>query len=195
MFSIEVDRKEISKEFPEIKNWLKKMNKLKLSESDLDKKDAQFYYSYGSFVAKSKNTPEALAEAAEEASKMLYEQRLELELSKVRASITMKVGDFCISDKLPKGKIPEKVRKIVAEITKVKMLVECEYYENREVKESIPEIDDSIVSVEIERKSKQPESEEQAFEVDYLLEKISKNGFSSLTEEERKFLDRKSREL
>ena len=196
MFSIDVERKEISEEFPMMKDWLKKMNKLRISEKELEKKEAQFYYTYGSFVPKSKNTDEALIEASEIAAKMLYEERLELELSKIRVFITMKVGDFSITDKLPKGTIPEKVKKVVAEITKVKMLVEAEYYDNQEVRDSIPEPDSSIVSIEIEKKSKPTNTAETGeFEVDDLLEKISKNGFGSLSEEERKFLDKKSREL
>ena len=195
MFVIDVDRKEISEEFPAMKAWMKKINKLKLGEGEFDKKEAEFYYTYGFFVGKSKNTTEALQEAAEITSKMLFDERLAHELTKIRVYITMKAGEFMITDKLPKGTIPEKVKKVVAEVTKVKMSIESEYYQNQEVKDSIPEIDRSIVNVEVTRKSKEEGEEPVRFEIDAILEKISKNGYDSLSEDEKTFLDKKSREL
>lgn len=193
MFVIDVDRKEISEEFPTMKAWMKKINKLKLGEEEFDKKEAEFYYTYGFFVGKSKNTPEALQEAAEATSKMLFEERLAHELTKIRVYITMKAGEFMITDKLPKGTIPEKVKKVVAEVTKVKMSIESEYYQNQEVKDSIPELDKSIVNVEVTKKSK--DEEPVRFDIDAILEKIGKHGYESLSEDEKTFLDKKSREL
>ena len=195
MFVIDVDRKEISEEFPTMKAWMKKINKLKLGEEEFDKKEAEFYYTYGFFVGKSKNTPEALQEAAEATSKMLFEERLAHELTKIRVYITMKAGEFMITDKLPKGTIPEKVKKVVAEVTKVKMSIESEYYQNQEVKDSIPELDKSIVNVEVTRKSKEEDEEPVRFDIDAILEKIGKHGYESLSEDEKTFLDKKSREL
>ena len=55
MFVIDVERKEVTKEFPIIKDWLKKMKKIKLNEGEFDKDEVEFYYSYGFFVPKSKN--------------------------------------------------------------------------------------------------------------------------------------------
>lgn len=193
MFVIDVDRKEISAEFPTMKAWMKKINKLKLGEGEFDRKEAEFYYTYGFFVGKSKNTPEALQEAAEATSKMLFEERLAHELTKIRVYITMKAGEFMITDKLPKGTIPEKVKKVVAEVTKVKMSIESEYYQNQEVKDSIPELDKSIVNVEVTKKSK--DEEPVRFDIDAILEKIGKHGYESLSEDEKTFLDKKSREL
>ena len=195
MFVIDVDRKEISEEFPTMKAWMKKINKLKLGEGEFDKKEAEFYYTYGFFVGKSKNTPEALQEAAEATSKMLFEERLAHELTKIRVYITMKAGEFMITDKLPKGTIPEKVKKVVAEVTKVKMSIESEYYQNKEVKDSIPELDKSIVNVEVTKKSKGEDEEPVRFDIDAILEKIGKHGYESLSEDEKTFLDKKSREL
>lgn len=195
MFVIDVDRKEISEEFPTMKAWMKKINKLKLGEEEFDKKEAEFYYTYGFFVGKSKNTPEALQEAAEATSKMLFEERLAHELTKIRVFITMKAGEFMVTDKLPKGTIPEKVKKVVAEVTKVKMSIESEYYQNQEVKDSIPELDKSIVNVEVTRKSKEEDEEPVRFDIDAILEKIGKHGYESLSEDEKTFLDKKSREL
>ena len=195
MFVIDVDRKEISEEFPTMKAWMKKINKLKLGEEEFDKKEAEFYYTYGFFVGKSKNTPEALQEAAEATSKMLFEERLAHELTKIRVFITMKAGEFMITDKLPKGTIPEKVKKVVAEVTKVKMSIESEYYQNQEVKDSIPELDKSIVNVEVTRKAKDEGEEPVRFDIDAILEKIGKYGYESLSEDEKTFLDKKSREL
>ena len=58
MFVIDVERKEVTKEFPIIKDWLKKMKKIKLNEGEFNKDEVEFYYSYGFFVPKSKNNDE-----------------------------------------------------------------------------------------------------------------------------------------
>ena len=130
---------------------------------------------------------------------MLYPERLELELSKVRVNISIKLDNFIITDRLPKGTIPQKVKDIVAEVTKVKMMVESEFSYNKTVLESIPALDKTIVDIEI---VKGPEdlpiefvSEVQTFTIDSILDKISKKGYESLSKEEKEFLDNKSKNM
>jgi bacterioferritin (cytochrome b1) len=124
---------------------------------------------------------------------MLYEDRLEEEMRKVRVGLTIKSGDFAMTDMFPKGEIPEKVRKVVAEIVKTKMLLEYEYHKNDVVKTSIPEVDRTIADVKIEGLFDVEEEEEKIFEVDEILEKITKHGYENLSTEEKEFLDKKSR--
>jgi hypothetical protein len=45
MFVIDVERKEVTKEFPIVKDWLKKMKKIKLNEGEFNKDEVEFYYS------------------------------------------------------------------------------------------------------------------------------------------------------
>lgn len=197
MFGIDVDRKEVTREFPIVKDWIKKMKKLKLDEVEFEKDEVEFYYSYGFFVPKSKNNEEEYLKSIESTLTMLYPERLAFELSKVRVNISMKLDNFIITDRLPKGSVPTRIHEIVAEVTKVKMMVESEFSYNKEVLESIPALDKTIVDIEI---IKNPETHEiegssQSFTIDTILDKISKKGYESLTKEEKEFLDNKSKNM
>lgn len=197
MFGIDVDRKEVTKEFPIVKDWLKKLKKLKLGDGEFDKDEVEFYYSYGFFVPKSKNKEEEYLKSIESTLTMLYPERLAFELSKVRVNISMKLDNFIITDRLPKGSVPTRVHEIVAEVTKVKMMVESEFSYNKEVLESIPALDKTIVDIEIIRnpETQEIESESQSFTIDTILDKISKGGYESLSKEEKEFLDNKSKNM
>jgi hypothetical protein len=206
MFVIDVERKEIAKEFPIVKEWLKKMKKIKLNEGDFEKDKVEFYYSYGFFVPKSKNNDEEYKKSLESTLTMLYPERLAFELSKVRVNLTMKLDNFIITDRLPKGSIPTKIKDIVAEVTKVKMMVESEFSYNKEVLESIPALDKSVVDIEIVKNGESTllttgsttsleKPVENDFTIDTILDKISKKGYESLSKEEKEFLDNKSKNM
>jgi len=198
MFVIDVERKEITKEFPIVKDWLKKMKKIKLNEGEFDKDQVEFYYSYGFFVPKSKNNDEEYLKSMESNLKMLYPERLKLELSKVRVNLSMKLDNFIITDRLPKGSIPTKIQEIVAEVTKVKMMVESEFSYDKEVLDSIPALDKSIVDIEIVKNDDVTRLETTSasnLNIDSILDKISKKGFDSLSKEEKEFLDNKSKNM
>lgn len=200
MFVIDVDRKEVINEFPIIKDWLKKMKKIKLNEGEFNKDDVEFYYSYGFFVSKSKNNETDYLKSLESNLNLLYPERLTFELSKVRVNISMKLNNFIITDRLPKGSIPSKISDIVAEVTKVKMMVESEFSYNKEVLESIPALDKTIVDIEIVKNGQSTLSTTEDkdtitndFTIDTILDKISNKGYDSLTKEEKEFLDNKSK--
>ena len=199
MFVIDAKRKEVAKEFPIVKDWIKKIKKIKITKTEFDKNDIEFYYSYGFFVPKSKNKEDEYLKSLDLSMAMLYPERLELELSKVRVNISMKLDNFIITDRLPKGTIPQKAKDIVAEVTKVKMMVESEFSYNKIVLESIPALDKTVVDIEI---VKGPQdlpiefvSEAQTFTIDSILDKISKKGYESLSKEEKDFLDNKSKNM
>jgi hypothetical protein len=195
MFTINVEKDELVNQFPEVKKWVKKIQKMSFSNKEFDESNIEFYCSYGYFVPKSYNG-EKFSEISEITSKMLFQERLNFELSKVRVNLTMKIGHFVIGDRLPKGVIPETVVRIVTEVTKVKMMVESEYYQNEEVKKSIPEIDKTFVDIEIVREVVSNDyKEDKNFDVDSILDKISQKGLDSLSDEEKDFLDNKSKGL
>ena len=128
--------------------------------------------------------------------KMLYPQRLALELSKVRVNVTIKIDEFMMTNRLKRGMMPELVKSMVTEITKYKMSIESEFHLNKEVKDSIPDFDESVVSIEVIRKEiGEDKIEEEYFDLDDILDKIAKHGLESLTEGEKDFLDKKSKEM
>jgi hypothetical protein len=196
MFTINVEKDELVNQFPEVKKWVKKIQKMSFSKKgEVNDSEIEFYCSYGYFVPKSFNG-DKYPEIAEATSKMLFDERLNFELSKVRVNLTMKIGHFVISDRLPKGVIPHSVVKIVTEVTKVKMMIESDYYQNEEVKNSIPEIDKTFVDIEIVKDVVTNDyKEDKNFDIDSILDKISQKGLDSLSNEEKDFLDNKSKGL
>lgn len=193
MYNIIIEKSE-ALSIPKVKQWIENFNLISFSEKEITEDDVQVFCSFGYFVPKSHNG-DKFEEISEMSSKMLFQDRLNFEMSKVRVSLTVKVGNFTITDRLPKGIIFESVKKVVAELTKVKMTVESEYYNIQEVKESIPEFDKSIIDFEIVKDVVKNDYNHQInFDVDDILDKISKQGIDSLSEEEKQFLDSKSKE-
>jgi hypothetical protein len=195
MFTITVSKEEVLLDFPFIQDkWIDVIKKgIKV---DLDESKIEFYYSYGYFIPKVDDKEKYYDDMFEKCSNMLFNERLEFELSKVRVNLTLKSGNFFISDRLPKGSMPKSIKDIVTEITKVKMLVESEYHDNDKISDSIPDIDKNIVSFEIIRDVVNSDySKSQKFDIDNILDKISKEGMDSLSDEEREFLDKKSKDL
>lgn len=194
MFTILTTKEEVTNDIPSLYNdWYKVIKQMK---PDLDESKLDMYYSYGFFHANVENKEDYYSQVFEKYSTMLFEDRLQYELSKVRVNLTIKSGHFFLSDRLPKGTIPKIINDIVTEITKVKMLVEYEYNQNEEVKSSIPEIDTDIVSFEIIRDVVNSDySKSQSFDIDSILDKISQKGMDSLSDEEKDFLDKKSKGL
>lgn len=156
----------------------------------------EFYYSFGSFLPKLQNKEEFYINMWEETARMLWSERLEHELSKIRVELTLKMGKFSISDRMSKEYIPSLVVSLVTEITKLKMMFECEMNGIQEVKESIPPLDrDYLDEDSVKELLKLVFGGQQQFDLDTLLDKISESGMESLTEAERNFLNKRSREI
>lgn len=195
MFILDTTKEDVMNDFPFVMDWIN-VAKDHIIKNEIDESKIEFYYSYGFFVPKVQNKEEMYNKMFEDCIKMKFPERLDFEMSKVRVNLTMKLGHFILSNRLEKGSIPESIRKIVTELTKVKMTVESEYHENYDVKDSIPEIDREVVSFEIIRDVvKSDYSESQNFDIDSILDKISNQGMDALSDEEKDFLDKKSKDM
>ncbi len=188
MYLINTNLEEVTKEFDFVNSWIDTVCENILHKEKENCKITMFY-NYGYFVPKGKG-------ANPEQYDMLFDDRLQYELSKVRVNVTVKIDEFMMTNRLKKGLVPDIIKSMVTEITKYKMQIECEFHENKEVKDSIPPYDESIVSVEVIKKEIGTESiEEDYFDIDDILDKIATNGIDSLTEKEKEFLDKKSKEM
>lgn len=192
MFLIPITAEEV-KEIPKVKEWIQNMNLISFDQSKVDIDDIEFHCSFGYFVPKSHNTEDKFIDIFETMSNMPFEERFNYELSKVRVNILLKWKKFSISDRLPKGVIPTSVFNLVKELTKVKMTLEFESHGKEEIKKTIPEIDTSLVNIETFNQVASSEIQKD-FNIDDILDKISQNGIGSLSEEEKEFLDNKSKE-
>ena len=193
MFLLPVLKEDVLNDFPIVSEWLD-IIQFSILKKQIEDSKLELYYTYDYFLPKVVNKEEFYIDLQEQYNNMLFDDRLKFELSKVRVNLTIRVGKFAMSNRLPKGVVPENIKEIVTEVTKVKMMLEGEYHDNQEVINSIPDVDTSIVSYEIIKDAMHSEDSEKYFNVDEILDKISKNGLDSLSEEEKEFLDKKSKE-
>lgn len=194
MFIIPTTIEEVLDEFPYIEDWITSSSNF--LKKEIDREKIEFYYSYGYFVSVPEDRERYNREIKEFYSNLYFEERLNFELSKVKVNLTMRVGHFILSNRLQKGDIPIVISKIVKEITKVKMIIEGEKHCNQNIIDSIPPIDRSVISYKVVRDSLVgPNTFSDTFDIDNLLDKISKSGIESLSKEEKEFLDKKSKEF
>jgi hypothetical protein len=190
MYIIEVGIENVLKECPFAKDWIDVINK-NIKKSNFPVSKIESYYDYGFFVPASKNTQENYLINLQKSMNMMFDERLTLELSKVRVTLTLKMGNTMITQRLPKGFIPDTVKEIITEITKIRMSMECDDHGNEEIRGSIPELNPNIVVEFLDN----PPREESELEIDDILDKISNSGYDSLTKEEKEFLDKKSKDI
>ena len=191
MYIIDTEIEKVCEEFSQVEKWIKTIHK-KVLKTEIDHSKIQAYYSYGFFVTKPKEGEVVLTN--EDIFKLKFKKRLKLELSKVRVDITIKIGNFTMTNRLEKGIIPDDIKNIVTELTKVRMMVEGEYHQNKKVIKSIPEVDSKIVQYRIIRGDEDIDMEPM-FDIDLILDKISTDGIQSLSPEEKDFLDKSSKHL
>jgi len=191
MYIIDTKIERVCDEFSQVKKWVKTIHK-KVLNTKLDNSKVIVYYSYGFFVTKAKSDTEIISN--EDLFKLKYKKRLKIELAKVRVDVTIRVGNLILTNRLEKGLIPQDIKNIVTELTKVRMMVEGEYHKNKKVIDSIPEVDRNIVQYKI-IKGDEDVYMEPMFDMDLILDKISKEGIQSLSPEEKDFLDKSSKHL
>jgi hypothetical protein len=190
MFLIETNIEETLIECPLINEWID-LVKNKLIQSSIKDEDIKIYYSYGFFVKKVKEEDKEkfYTKLYEKSDKMLFNNRLEFELSKLRIDVNLKLGNkFAMKNRLPDGMVPKLILEMVTEITKVKMMLEES--EDIDIYQSIPPLS-GLIAIE----SFTEIADEIELDMDDILDKISTTGLDSLTQEEKNFLDKKSKDV
>lgn len=174
--------------FPGLEQWLQTVGEFK---KDLDRNKIEFFYTFGFFVTKTNNKEELYTKMYQASPDLKYPARLKYELSKVRVNLTLRAGNFILQDRMPKGIIPPIIADVVAEITKIKMILETEEQPNTEISQSIPELNRDLVSFDNLREYVKDSAED--LDLDSILDKISSKGLGSLSDLEKEFLDNKSK--
>lgn len=194
MFYLYVDLEDVLQEYPLVSYWLDSAEDM--VGFPIEDDNLEVYYSYGYFHPKVEDREQYYEDLFNRCSIMKYEERLIHELSKIRVNLTLKRKHFFISNRLEKGFVPMYITDIVAELTKVKMLIESEFHQNKEIIDSIPEIDRSVVSFQFIKEAVEGDIyTTHDYDIDDILDKISNNGIDSLSEEEKDFLDKKSKDI
>ena len=195
MYIIDAKVEEVYQEFPFIYDWISMICD-KIIEKPVNDCKINMFYHYGFFNPKVTDKEEFFINQYERCIKMKFDERLSYELSRTRVNVTVKIDNFMMTNRLHKGDVPTIVENVVSEITKYRMMVESEFHKDQEIKDSIPPIDNTIVSIDLVKSLiSGGEETESEFDLDDVLEKISKNGIESLSDKEKEFLDRKSKEM
>jgi hypothetical protein len=189
---ISVDYKEVISEFEIVKDWIDTIQE-KILGKEIKEESIISFYHYVYFLPKVENKEDFYQHKFEKYSTMKFDDRLKEELSKVRVNVTIKIGEFMMTNRLGKGKIPKIVEDIVTEVTKYKMAIEGSIHNNSQVIDSIPDFDTSIVSIDLVKDGIGGESK--SYELDDILDKISELGIESLTQEEKEFLKNQSKNI
>lgn len=187
MYVIEANIEEVCSELPKVSKWLRSIHK-KILKTEIDMSSINVSFAYGFFVPKGDKDS-----YYETQYTMKFEERLVLEMSKLRVDIILNIVKFSMTHRLDSNMTPTCIKQIVNELTKIKMIIEGKYHENQEVINSIPEVDTSIVSYRIEGGDNEVEETSNRFDIDLILDKISTDGIQSLSSEEREFLDKVSK--
>lgn len=129
---------------------------------------------------------------------LLFDERLNYELNKIAIEIYIKVGTYIrgeIVDQLDKPKeVVEQLTMMLYSSMKYEQMV----YKNKDVLDSLPK--DISPDIEVEKllfpknPLSLPESPEEVYTLDDILDKISKYGYDGLTEIEKEILDNLSKE-
>jgi hypothetical protein len=190
MFSIESSMEEVISDCPLIKDWIDTIKK-SILKSDFEDSKIRILYSYGFFVSKKRDGDKDLFynDMYNKPSKMLFKYRLEFEFSKLRIDVTINMGKFVMKNRLPKGQVPDIIREMVTEITKIKMMMEES--DDIDIYNSIPPLS-GLVKVEF---IDEVDIKDEVLDMDDILDKISNYGIDSLTPEEKEFLDKKSKDV
>lgn len=200
MVTLKAPNEEVIKDFPFVQEWINTITEKIMGKNPANEEQpkVEFFYSYGFFLPKIENEEDKIKSYTDLQQKyfeMLFPERLQHELSKIRIEIGIKIGStFMMSNRLPKDNlnIPKVIKDSVTEIVKIKMMMESRFHENQDVKDSIPPIDESIVKIKIDKDLSNNE-EEETYDIDSILDKISKNGIDSLSEKEKEFLNKTSK--
>lgn len=191
MYTIFAKTDEVCNELPKLNKWVNTIYK-KFIKEEVNLEEVEILFSYGLFVPKGDK-----ADYYSKQYDMLFSDRLDLEMSKLRVDVMIKVGKFSMVNRVDDNMIPAVIKQIVTELTKVKMTLECEQTENEKVKASIPEIDSSIVSMRVVNEAGDAivgsDSLEEEFDIDSILDKVSVGGVESLSVTEKEFLDKISK--
>jgi hypothetical protein len=188
MYVVKANIEEVCSELPKVSKWLRSIHK-KILKTDIDMSIIDVFFAYGFFVPKGDKENYYDTQYT-----LKFEERLVLEMSKLRVDITLNIGKFSMTHRLDSNMVPTSIKQLVNELTKIKMLVEGRFHENQDVIDSIPEVDTSIISYRIvDNENDEIEESSNKFDIDLILDKITKDGIQSLSEEEKEFLDKVSK--
>jgi hypothetical protein len=176
--------------FPETyENFLNELKTSKSSSSGVLDENMEWYLNWGFFVKKA-TTEEEIANQKENYIRkmdLVYDDRIKLEIPRIRCSLNLKAGYYYRMDRVIESKNPEFVEDMAKEIIKYMMIQEQQFINNDQVLASIQEFSELMM--------RNWESDESPtnLNMDDILDKINDKGMSSLSPRELKYLENMSK--
>lgn len=201
MVTFKATAEQIGEWFP--KSMESFIKELKESESTSRKHPLakiQWFVTWGFMVKKAK-TPEekVLAQNAyNEKLKLPYNERLEVELPRIKVDIAFKAGHYFRSDRVLGEETPKYINDMAKEIVKSMIYQEQKTLNDPNVLDSIQDFIDKIQEEESQEILREAgidlrPKREPSFDLDLILDKINETGISSLTASELNFLEKRSK--
>lgn len=214
MISIKVSYEQCLKDYPEVvEEFLTSLKESNSCSKHIALEKIKWFYSWGKFNKKSRSEEERTLSNINMQNRMsmTYDQRLPVEMERVRVNITMEAGEYLRGDRVPKtAELSEFVIRYENELLKVQMLQEQKEFNDAHILNSIPEPNKEILDELVPPEVREMQEKMQAaldkgevkntpkrtaipsFDVDDLLDKISDTGMESLSDEEKAFLKNQS---
>ena len=187
MIRFQAPKESIKEWFPETyDSFMTDLRSSKSKSSQVDEEKMIWFVSWGFFVKKPKTDEEKLNQETEfnDKMRMVYSDRIVVEIPKIRCSITLLVGNYYIkSDRALETGSPKFVIDMAEEIIKYTMVQEQNYFGYEDVIESLKEFE-NLFNIQ---------DSEKEMSMDDILDKISATGMNSLTSQELKFLEKMSK--
>jgi len=198
MVQFEIENDKMKEWFPiTYETFIQELRNSQSKSSDKKEDKIKWILSWGIFRTKAKNKNEQ-----EKIDKLhlTYDERCEVDLPKIRITVTMKAGNRIVSDRSIDDTIPDFIEDMFFEVMKIKMLQEQMIVNDPVVLESLEEFKHLLEYI-LEEMAEEGENidiirnlkKETPLSMDEILDKISESGMQSLTAKELKFLEKMSR--
>lgn len=191
MVSFQIESEKVKEWFPETyKSFIEDLRNSKSQSKDTKEENMEWYIIWGFFTKKAKTESE-IEEHSERIAKsmeMVFSDRLNAELPKIRCSLDMKAGYYYRTDRVQEKEVPQFINDMAIDIVKWMIFQEQQWLNNEVVIDSIRDFyDDVMYYINSDRVD-----ESENLNMDSILDKINESGMSSLTPIELDFLEKSS---
>lgn len=204
MVQFKATKEQISEWFPETYNsFISELRNSKSTSSDKPDDKIDWYVSWGFFGKKAKDEAEAIQKEIDYEAKLhlIYDERCEADLPKIRISIGMKAGNRTSADRVIEQTIPDFIIEMAYEVIKITMLQEQMIINDPIVQESLAPFQHLLDGILEEMREMGLDMEEGNIKkrvevpmnMDDILDKINDGGMSSLSAKELKYLEKMSK--
>ncbi len=189
MVQFQITSEKAKEWFPETYNiFLEELRSSKSRYNDVSEDKMHWFISWAFLVKKAITEEEKEAQKVSYMNKMnlVYDDRIQLELPRIKCSITIKANNYYRTDRVFETEVPPYINDMAKEIVKITMVQEQNYFNNPIVMDSLKEFYNLYQPDEVGDNNDN-------LSIDDILDKISESGIQSLSPNELRFLEKMSK--